>query len=256
MAVSGVFQRWMLACHARTPGELWAIGDGLSGAGTRRILGRVEPWCVIFDLDGTLVDSEGLCHQAMLDLLPELAEPVAALTERYRGVKLDAIMADLAARIGRALPEDFELRYRARVSVLFEDRLKPVAGVEEMLASLRCAKCVASGGPPDKIRQSLSLSGLAEHFGDKVFSSYVVKSWKPDPGLFLHAARAMGYRLQRCVVVEDSDVGITAALAAGMTAMRFTPHGGTDGGEGVVCFNEMAELPGLIERLSGRAGGR
>lgn len=54
--------------------------------------------CVIFDLDGTLVDSETLCNQAFLDLLPEIGVPVAVLVQRYRGLKLAAILADLSAR--------------------------------------------------------------------------------------------------------------------------------------------------------------
>jgi len=84
--------------------------------------------CVIFDLDGTLVDSETLCNQAFRDLLPELDEPVGALVVRYRGKKLGLILADLGSRLGWDLPDGFETRYRQRVSELFDRELKPVAG--------------------------------------------------------------------------------------------------------------------------------
>jgi beta-phosphoglucomutase-like phosphatase (HAD superfamily) len=55
--------------------------------------------CVIFDLDGTLVDSEGLCNQAFLDLLPQLSDAVESLIQRYRGKKLAPILADLEGRL-------------------------------------------------------------------------------------------------------------------------------------------------------------
>lgn len=60
------------------------------------------------DLDGTLVDSEGLCNQAFLDLLPQLHDPLQILTERYRGQKLSSILIDLENRLGLNLPESFE----------------------------------------------------------------------------------------------------------------------------------------------------
>lgn len=203
---------------------------------------------MIFDLDGTLVDSEGLCNQAFLDLLPELSDPVEALTERYRGMKLDLILDDLAARLGRPLSAGFETLYRARVSALCQESLRPFAGVEQMLSALRYAKCVASSGPPAKIKESLALCRIAEYFGDRVFSSYVVKSWKPDPGLFMHAARAMGFAPQRCVVVEDSVVGIEAALAAEMAALHFVPRGESNSHKGATGFRAMVQLPDLLER--------
>jgi len=208
--------------------------------------------CVIFDLDGTLVDSETLGNQAFLDLLPELTDPVETLTERYRGMKLAFIMNDLAARLGQRIPEEFESVYRSRVSVLFKESLRPIAGVPQMLSSLRHAKCIASSGPLAKIRESLNLCGLAHHFGDKVFSSYAVNSWKPDPGLFLHASHEMGFAPRECVVVEDSDVGIEAAFAAGMAAMHFVPRAGVVTRPGAIAFNCMSHLPGLLVRQAGR----
>ena len=68
--------------------------------------------CVIFDLDGTLVDSETLGSQALLDMLPELGEPLAVISERYRGQRMANIMADVQQRLGRKLPDNFENDYR------------------------------------------------------------------------------------------------------------------------------------------------
>ncbi len=205
--------------------------------------------CVIFDLDGTLVDSEILCNQAFVDLLPEINESAAQLVRRYRGKKLTVILSDLEKRIGRKLPGTFEVTYRECVSRLFAQSLKPMPGVVAMLESLDRPKCIASSGPPQKIEQALKVSGLASYFGSNLYSSYLVGSWKPEPGLFLHAAKNMGYAPTKCFVVEDSVVGIQAANTAGMTALHYVPHS-TEKPEGkALVFGEMSGLPELIKSL-------
>src|SRR5262249_28029536 len=103
-------------------------------------------------------------------------------------------------------------------------------------------------GPPEKIARALTVAGLAHFFKDNIFSSYDVGSWKPDPGLFLHAADKMAFPPERCVVVEDSDVGIEAALAAGMRALRYGPSN-DDSVTGAATFNDMAQLPYLLGKL-------
>jgi HAD superfamily hydrolase (TIGR01509 family) len=207
--------------------------------------------CVIFDLDGTLVDSEALCNQAFLDLLPQLNETVDALMLRYRGKKLAAILGDIENRLGRKLPEAFEQYYRQRVSELFCSELKPMPGAIEMLDALNLPKCIASSGPMPKIRQSLKISGLASYFGDNLFSSYDVGSWKPEPGLFQHAAKAMGFAHVRCVVIEDSDVGIEAATVAGMRVFRYVRKGENfPCKRGTELFDDMLLLPHLLSDMS------
>lgn len=208
--------------------------------------------CVIFDLDGTLVDSETICNQAFLDLLPELNDTVESLVQSFRGKKLALIFGELAARLGKPLPEGFEQSYRGRVAELFDSRLQPTTGAREMLEAMRFQKCVASSGPMDKISKALAVSGLAPYFGNNVFSSYLVGSWKPDPGLFLHAAQCMGFTPDLCVVVEDSEVGLHAAAAAGMRALHYAPHSGGDAEYSCHCFQHMAQLPQLIEGLAHR----
>ncbi|MEQ1580979.1 MAG: HAD-IA family hydrolase [Steroidobacteraceae bacterium] len=178
--------------------------------------------CVIFDLDGTLVDSESLCNQAFLDLVPEIPDNIDELVRRYRGARFATILTELATRHGIAFPTDFESHYRTRVACLFETNLKPMPGALEMLKELAYPRCIASGGPLAKIRHSLEISGLAPFFNDRLYSSYEVGSWKPEPGLFLHAAEKMGYPPAQCVVVEDSDLGVAAATRAGMRAVRFS----------------------------------
>jgi len=211
--------------------------------------------CVIFDLDGTLVDSEGLCNQAFLDLLPQLNETVESLTQRYRGKKLAPILADLESRLCHKLPDSFEQHYRQRVAELFSRELKPMPGVLEMLETTNFPKCIASSGPPLKIRQVLQVSGLASYFDENIFSSYEVGSWKPEPGLFQHAANAMGFMPGQCVVVEDSEVGIEAAAAAGMKAFRYVRNDETTSSRigDEVPFDNMLQLPQLLAQFASNA---
>ncbi|GGP26550.1 HAD-IA family hydrolase [Silvimonas amylolytica] len=205
---------------------------------------------VCFDLDGTLVDSERLCNQAFLELLPQLDDTVEGMVSRYRGVKFAPIAADLARRIGQPLADDFETRYRARVAQLFDEELVPMPGVLDMISHLHLPFCLVSNGPLPKMRHALAVTGLAPWFGDRLFSAYDVGVWKPDPGLFLHVAAHYGAAPRHCVVVEDSPTGVAGAVAAGMQALYYQPHGLVDSvPDGARAFHQMNELPGLLVAL-------
>lgn len=207
----------------------------------------VENVCLIFDLDDTLVDSETLSNQAFLDLIPELSLSLLQLTERNRGRKLTEILIDLQAEIGRSIPQSFVLIYRERVAALFQDKLKATPFVKEVLAKLPYSFCVASSGPMAKIRQALRVTHLDEFFGDNVFSSYEINSWKPAPDIFQHAATMMGVRSSNCLVIEDSLPGIEAALAANMKVLQFQGAKRAQLRSDVPGFTDMRQLPDLIE---------
>jgi HAD superfamily hydrolase (TIGR01509 family) len=179
------------------------------------------PTCLIFDLDGTLIDSEPLCSQVFLDLLPEIDEPLDRFIRRYRGQRMADVYEAIGLRVGRLLDEDFQRQYRDRVAFLYDTQLKAMPGVMTMLADSDRPACVASNGPLAKMHHGLRATGLARFFGDRVFSAYDVGHWKPEPQLFLHAARRMGFPPEQCVVVEDSEAGVAAANAAGMRVIHF-----------------------------------
>jgi beta-phosphoglucomutase-like phosphatase (HAD superfamily) len=122
-----------------------------------------------------------------------------------------------------------------------------VHGVKEALSKIQQVKCVASSGPLEKINQALQITGLSEFFGSHIFSSYIVKSWKPDPGLFLHAAEAMNFRPEECAVVEDSKVGLIAAINAGMQVYFFNPGSIECQIPSVVSFKNMRQLPSFFK---------
>lgn len=203
--------------------------------------------CIIFDLDGTLVDSERLCNQAFIDLLPFITDSVENLIRRYRGRKLALILADIEMRYGEKLPIDFEATYRQRVDELFQFYLQPISGVPEMLKTLEYPFCVASSGPMVKIRKALIVTKMLHYFGDRLFSSYDIGSWKPEPGLFLHAANQMGFLPENCVVIEDSDVGIEAARSAGIYALKYSSEEEVE--ERSNMFSNMKLLSKLLDKI-------
>jgi HAD superfamily hydrolase (TIGR01509 family) len=211
--------------------------------------------CIIFDCDGTLVDSEYLCDLALEQLLKALAivETADALLSRYRGHRLANILRDIEDRHKINLSgTHFITRYRDLVAQLFLDKLAPVEGIVSALERIQLPKCVASSGPMKKIRQALRVTNLASYFRDDIFSSYDIQSWKPEPDLFLWAANAMGVAPSRCAVVEDSLVGIEAAKRAGMIAFLYAPllQSTYEVRAGQITFGDMQLLPALINQVS------
>lgn len=204
---------------------------------------------LIFDLDGTLVDSEPLNIQAFRDLLPELKRKMPDISDRYVGWKLAKILEDIESQIETTLASDFEARYRKRVCELYETELKSIPGVASVLHRLSNVKSVASSAPRAKIEHALRITELSAHFGSRIYSSYEVGSWKPDPGIFLHAARGLGASPLSCVVIEDSAVGVQAALSAGMRVLQYCPAGSSNADPGCLRFSAMSELPELIGQI-------
>lgn len=174
---------------------------------------------VIFDCDGTLVDSERIANEVLVEHAKNFGVPltVEEAIGRFRGLRMAECLSQLEGLRGSPLPSTFVTDLRTRTREAFASRLRPVDGADELLASLLVPFCVASSGPREKTEFSLSVTGLLDHCAGKVFSSYELNCWKPDPGLFLHAASVMGVSPARCAVVEDSLPGVQAGVAAGMT---------------------------------------
>ena len=204
--------------------------------------------CVIFDLDGTLVDSEILNFQAYAELIPEITESQASLIERYEGVQLAAVVRDIEKRYQLALPDDFETIFREHIRGLFERGLKPISGVPELLPTLEQPICVASNAPQRKLAHALEVVSLAQYFGDNVYSAYDIDAWKPKPDLFLYAAEKMGFDPSKCAVIEDSPTGVEAALAAGIQVFHYTPK--RQQHETKLGYQSIGQMSELLDILS------
>ncbi len=206
---------------------------------------------VVLDCDGVLVDSEPISNRILAEALTERGLPTTTeeAIERYMGGSLKAVLDDVERRIGRPAPEDLVPSYRAACYAAFETELEAVEGIEAALDALGdTLTCVASSGEHEKIRRTLGRTGLLPRFEGRIFSATEVAHGKPAPDLFLHAATCMGVDPERCAVVEDSPVGVTAALAAGMTVFGYAGRTPAEqlAREGVHVFAAMHELPVLL----------
>ena len=113
---------------------------------------------VIFDCDGVLVDSELIFARILAERLTAIDFPttIAQAVTLGFGKNRATLSAAVAAQFGRALPDTFFETFAARSATAFEHELMPVPGVEELLATLSRARCVASNGHLDRVRQRRS----------------------------------------------------------------------------------------------------
>ncbi|MDA9412860.1 HAD-IA family hydrolase [Bradyrhizobium sp. CCBAU 45384] len=213
---------------------------------------RVTPELIIFDSDGVLVDSEIIALTVFARVAAEegVAISVEDAIRSFRGVKMADCVSEIERRLGRGVRETFVADVRQATALAFDAELKPVEGIHGALAEIKVPVCVASNGPMSKLTHALGLTQLLAHFQGRIFSAYEVGSWKPDPGLFLHAAQTMGAHPSACVVVEDSLAGARAAKAAGMKVLGFA-GGHPDAAQelAAICddvFHRMGDLPALL----------
>ncbi|AMO98301.1 HAD hydrolase, IA, variant 1 family protein [Collimonas arenae] len=181
---------------------------------------------VIFDCDGTLVDSETVATDVMIEYLAELGTQLSfdEALSRFKGGRMADCVVELEAMRGQPLPGDFTKILRERIAHNLHQRLQPIEGALELVQSLRVPFCLASNGPLKQIELSLGITGLLPYFEGRIYSAYEVGSWKPAPDLFLHAAGKMGVEPSRCAVVEDSIPGVQAGVAAGMLVFALQPE--------------------------------
>ncbi|CAM3357970.1 HAD-IA family hydrolase [Halomonas lysinitropha] len=220
--------------------------------------------CLLFDSDGTLVDSEILLADVMAEVLPRFGLPFTArqYMEEFRGVRFQTIIETLESRHGPLEEGRFpvmEAEMRDRLETRMREDLQAIDGMAQTLTGLADhPMAVVSNGPERKIRCAMESAGLVAHFGDNLFSAYTLGVWKPDPGLFLAAAAAMGYPPERCVVIDDAAVGVAAGLAAGMRVIHLNhfPDEETtpEGAIGIRHASELLQvIGGLVETVPSRA---
>lgn len=211
----------------------------------------LRPDLLIFDCDGVLVDSEPVSLSIMLDVLTEAGIEVTE-AEGYQhllGRSLASNADWLRDEKGLELTAEHRDALRLRIFERFRAELEPVCGVRNAIERLKVRRCVASSSLPDRIRLSLSVTGLLDLFEPHLFSASMVSNGKPAPDLFLHAATQMGVSPKDCVVIEDSPAGISAAKSAGMQVVGFV--GGSHAGPADLKTAVASAQPdAIIERMS------
>lgn len=207
---------------------------------------------MIFDCDGVLVDSEPIANRVLMEGLAELGMPMSydeTMRTFIGRTKADGF-ALIEERLGRPVPPSFLLYWDDRLFAAFERDLEAIPGIREALDRIAIPVCVASSGSYDKMRVSLGKTGLLARFEGRMFSAVDLSRGKPHPDLFLHAARSMKARPERCAVVEDTVVGVQAGIAAGMTVFAYARGAHSDAGDlsnaGGRVFHDMAALPELL----------
>lgn len=180
---------------------------------------------VIFDCDGTLVDSELLNNSVTADMIAETGLPqydTQYCLEHFAGITLTSIVKILEDRHKVTFPSDIVAVARQRVKARMAAELKTVPQAVETVRQIAAHHkiCVASNGERGSVLQSLELAGLSLLLPEPVvFTANMVKHPKPAPDLFLLAAKEMGVKPQRCLVIEDSKFGLLGAVTAEMDVL-------------------------------------
>lgn len=182
--------------------------------------------CIIFDCDGVLVDSEFIAISVLVDManVLETGLDVKECLISFKGKSLKSCMDSISKHLGTPLPSNFESEYRKKTFEAFRKDMKPIKGVRHLIENLKIPFCVASSGPENKIRLNLEVTGLLSYFEGNIFSCYTIQKWKPEPDVFLWAAKTMGFKPDDCLVIEDSVSGVRAAKIGGFDVFGYTEH--------------------------------
>jgi HAD superfamily hydrolase (TIGR01509 family) len=175
---------------------------------------------IIFDFDGVLLESEFEGNRQLAELLTELGHEhsVEDTLRHYVGLAGKDFIAAIEARIGSELPPEFHQHMRQKSAEALRDGIAAVTGAVAFVESLppELPKAVASSSSTKWIRGHLQHLGLADAFGDHIYSGREhVERGKPAPDLYLHAAAGLGIPIASAVIIEDSPVGVTGAVASG-----------------------------------------
>lgn len=207
--------------------------------------------CIIFDCDGVLVDSEAISAKVFYEMVLELDCNLnyGTILDQITGTSMKENLEFFAQHIDGEMPADFEQDFRKRSFEAYKKELEPINGIHSLINKLTVPFCTASSGPQNKIKLNLTTTGLIDKFEGKIFSSFDIDSWKPEPKIYLHAAEQMGFEPKDCVVIEDSEPGVKAAVAGGFNVCVITNKKNKSIFEklGAKVFYTMKELEVLLD---------
>ncbi|MEG3176729.1 HAD family phosphatase [Sphingomonas sp. RB3P16] len=185
---------------------------------------------ILFDFDGVLIESEAVGNRQIAAYLTSIGHPTTPADSfaNFMGLSGAAFTDAIERWIGRSLPDDFHVARKAEDERVMRAGVDAVEGAVRFVLDLppTLPKAIASSSSTAWIARHLDHIGLRAAFGDRLFSGkeHVVNG-KPAPDIYLHAAAALGVEIARCVIIEDSPVGATGAVASGAHVVGFV--GGT-----------------------------
>ena len=179
---------------------------------------------IIFDFDGVLLESELELNRLTAELLTNLGAPTTLeeALQFFTGLTGPDLMKVIENRLGGPVPTSFNEEMRRASAHALDEGLEPLIGAVDFVRALPPAlpRAVASSSSTRWIRTHLDHLGLRDSFEPHIYSGKEhVTRGKPEPDLYLHAAQELGIDIVRAVVLEDSRVGATGALASRATVI-------------------------------------
>ena len=180
---------------------------------------------VIFDMDGTIINTEVIWKQVTLDFLSkhgfsELDDNALKFLRSFSGIGMTDAAKQLKRYFDLALPlEQIITQKTALANDHFEKTVEFIEGFElfhNKLSHHDIPTSIATNSNLSNLEKLASKMNFKKFFGQNLYSVDHVGKAKPDPALFLHAAQMLGVQPSECVVFEDSIYGFQAAKAAGM----------------------------------------
>jgi beta-phosphoglucomutase-like phosphatase (HAD superfamily) len=189
---------------------------------------------VIFDCDGVLVDSEPISNEVLASHLTAagiMTSPGEAL-QRYRGKLLSEVVTDAEEWLGGSLSPGFIESFERARAIEFRRRLRPIEAAPATVgrSETRGSPCASPPRARSRRPNSRCTSPACAICSTLTRSSAPTPcpAASPTPDLFLHAAEKMGAAPEHCVVIEDTTIGATAGIAAGMVVLGYAPDGDAD----------------------------
>lgn len=221
-----------------------------------------QPDLVIFDFDGTLVDSEFVAARIEAEMISQAGYEISPeeLSQLYAGLTFK----DILLRIEEVSSIPFQASLIDQAEQLVDKRLRSevraIEGAREAVASVASKRCICSNSQAERIGFMAERTGLAPFFSGHIFSSLDTPSRnpKPAPDVFLYAAQKMDAAPAKTFVVEDSVHGIAGAKAAGMRVIGFTGASHSYAGHADVLteagaetvIRRWADFPGVLAALA------
>jgi HAD superfamily hydrolase (TIGR01509 family) len=184
---------------------------------------------ILFDCDGVLVDSEAITCGVLRDMFEEQGwrMSLAECLQRFVGHTVKSQRSTIEAHTGQPLTDEWLQAFFERRNERLQASITAIDGVHDAVAHLHehCQGriAVASGADRFKVEMMLRQVGLHEFFEGRIFSGHEMPRSKPHPDVYLAAAAHLKIEPARCLVVEDTTVGITAGVAAGATVWAYAP---------------------------------